>query len=98
MSLPLLPATTIAIVEYLGLPSTEDSFTLVDNLSVTLSSDAGTKLLALLASLASLDTQIATARNIGSPQPYAQLIIEGNRLVRQLSAITGLEVRVNVYQ
>jgi hypothetical protein len=97
MAYSFTSAQTIAIAQYLGLPVTEDNQALIDDTSTLIASDGGPLVIAVLTSLSSLDLQIATARNTGSPQPYQQLKLEGSRLVQQLSAAMGIELRRDIY-
>jgi hypothetical protein len=86
-----------SVVFFLGLPTTADNFTLIDNVNLTLSPESSPRILATVTALESIETQIATARNLGSPLPYNQLRIEGQRLVKQLSSCFGIELRQNIY-
>lgn len=87
------------IMGYLGIPATEDQVLYVQGVldTVELQADAETRIKDYLTTLASIDSQLATARNSGSAMPYVQLRQEGDRLVRVLSASLGIMPMERIY-
>lgn len=87
------------IMGYLGIPATEDQVLYVQGVldTVELQADAEARIKDYLTTLASIDSQLATARNSGSAMPYVQLRQEGDRLVRVLSASLGITPMERIY-
>lgn len=88
------------IMGYLGLPITDEQVNYVQGVltAVEVQPAAVTRIQSYLSDLASIDSQIKTARNVGSKLPYEQLLSEGDRLVRLLSASLGIDARAWVYR
>lgn len=88
------------IMGFLGIPVTEEQVNYVQGIltAVEVYPDAVSRIRAYLSKLAAIDSQIETARNVGSKMPYEQLLSEGDRYVRLLSASLDIDVKEWIYR
>lgn len=95
------------IMGYLGIPISNDQIDYIQGVlaGVEVQAESVSRVQGYLTKLAAIDTQIDVARNVmmtlteaGSIQsPYSQLLAEGQRVVKLLSASIGVEPRTTVY-